>query len=245
MSWVEPNWPAPKSVQAFSTTRFGGVSQGVYASANYGLHVNDQQDLVLANRQALVKKLAGSPIQWLNQVHGSAVFRAGPTILETEADAVITAKKRLACAVLTADCLPVLICDKNGLEVAAVHAGWRGLADGIVINTVNQFSSQGKDLMVWLGPAIGPDAFEVGVEVVAAMRALLPSHIGNDKFCKAMANGKYLLDLYAVARMQLASCGVTSVYGGEHCTYSNAQKFYSYRRDGYCGRMASVIQIVE
>lgn len=244
MPWITPDWPAPANVQALSTTREDGCSQGVYSSANFSLNNGDEAQRVLANRALLQQRLGGSAVQWLQQVHGRDVHRLDAAGAIVEADAVITRTPGQACAVLTADCLPVLICDRKGREVAAVHAGWRGVAQQIVLSTLAEFDAPAQDLMVWLGPAIGASAFEVGPEVVAAMAQTLAAEISRDCYSKVQPGGKYLLDLYQVARLQMQAAGVTNIYGGDYCTYSDAQRFFSYRRDHHCGRMASVIQIL-
>jgi YfiH family protein len=244
MNWIVPEWPAPEHIQAISTTRQGGISTGPYNSANFGLNSGDDQARVLANRDKLQQAFKGSPIQWLQQVHGEKVHRVDQIAPDTEADASITRKPHQVCAVLTADCLPVLICDRAGTEVAAVHAGWRGVAQQIIGKTVQQFEASAADLLVWLGPAIGPDVFEVGAEVIAAMAKTLPDHQPQTDYCRVEKDGKFMLDLYTVARLQLKQSGIEAVYGGQWCTLSDEKQFYSYRRDKITGRMATAIQIL-
>ncbi|MEQ6341317.1 MAG: peptidoglycan editing factor PgeF [Gammaproteobacteria bacterium] len=236
-----PDWPAPPRVRAFTTTRQGGVSPAPYASLNLGGHVGDAPQAVAANRTQVVRQLGlpGMPL-WLNQVHGITVVDAAHAAPGCAADASFTREPGVVCAVLTADCLPLLLCDKAGSTVAAVHAGWRGLAAGVIEVTLAAMQVPPEDLMVWLGPAIGPHAFEVGSEV----REAFTSHdsAAAEAFHPSSA-GCWLADIYQLARQRLARQGVTAVYGGERCTYTEAQHFYSYRRDDVTGRMASLIWI--
>jgi len=234
---IVPNWPAPARVRAFSTTRAGGVSAGAYGSLNLADHVGDNPQQVQANRECLRRaaSLPGEPV-WLRQVHGTDVVDAamGPAT----ADGSFTDAARTVCAVLTADCLPIFLCDRRGTMVGALHAGWRGLAAGIIETGVERMDVPGASLLAWLGPAIGPTAFEVGDDVreafvrsdADAARAFVPN-----------ARGRWWADLYQLARRRLARVGVTAVYGGGHCTVTQADLFYSYRRDGATGRMASLI----
>lgn len=246
MRVIEPDWPAPAWVRACSTTREGGVSSGPYASLNLGDHVGDDPGRVALNR-ALVRRRLDLPAEplWLRQVHGYDLVEQGAGLAGApgaahgcEADGALTSDPGVVCAVLTADCLPVLLCDQRGTRVAAVHAGWRGLASGILERAVAAMQVRPHQLYAWLGPAIGPDAFEVGPEVrtrfVAehqqAAEAFLPGR-----------RGRFLADLNRLARQRLGRLGVTAVYGGVYCTYSDPNRFFSYRRDGYTGRTATLI----
>ncbi len=219
-----PNWPAPANICAFTSFRSAG---------NFALHVNDDPEIVLTNRA----KLPFKPY-WLNQTHSDRVIRIDESTLETvpDADGSYTRLHNKVCAVLTADCLPVLLCDKSGQEIAALHAGWRGLLANILARGVDCFSAKSQDILVWLGPAIGPKAFEIGPEVYEAFVAAHPENA--HAFVPSPKPGHFYLDIYQLARLYLARLGVTQVYGGEYCTYSDPEKFYSYRRDGQTGRMA-------
>ncbi|MFT5709756.1 MAG: YfiH family protein [Halioglobus sp.] len=246
MTFIKPDWPAPAGVVALSTTRESGCSNGAYASFNLAHHVGDDVDRVNRNRDALTRSLPiGSTLQWLQQVHGRNVIEATQTQDVPTADASWTSAKGVGCAVMTADCLPALFCSKNGNKIAAAHAGWRGLNLGILEATVRALSVPPSDLMVWLGPAIGPQAFEVGAEVREQfLRDCITSASVDTSLCfveNALAPGFYWADLYALARVRLETMGITNIYGGDLCTFSNARRFYSYRRDGQTGRMATVI----
>jgi len=238
---IRPEWPAPPWVHACCTTRGGGVSTGVYGTLNLGDHVGDAPGRVARNRALLRTALAlpAEPL-WLNQVHGCTVVRTGGRVARPAADAVIACRPESVCAVLTADCLPLLICDRQGRRAAAVHAGWRGLAAGVIEATLSALGASCEDLLVWLGPAIGPAAFAVGGEVRAAFLAVNPEVTSA---FQAGPGGKWFADLFALARHRLARAGVTQVYGGTDCTYSDPERFFSYRRDGVTGRMASLIWI--
>lgn len=235
MDILLPDWPAPPAVRACATTRAGGVSTGPYASLNLGDHVGDDPAAVAENRVCLRRELAlpAEPL-WLTQVHGTAVAEGQGGC----ADASVAFGAGTVCTVMTADCLPLLLCDRAGTRVAAVHAGWRGLLAGVIEAAVARLGSPGAELLVWLGPAIGPDAFEVGEEVRAAFLAEDGGAVGAFRPSPA---GRWLADIYALARRRLARCGVSAVYGGDLCTYHDAERFYSYRRDGVTGRMASLI----
>lgn len=238
--WLCPDWPAPENVRALVTTRAGGVSRGVYASLNLGAHVGDDPRAVAENRRRLVEAadLPAEP-RWLAQVHGRDVARltaeSKPGI---EADAALTDSPDVVCAVLTADCLPVLFCDRAGTRVAVAHAGWRGLAGGVLEAAMAAMETPPEDLHAWLGPAIGPSAFEVGDEV---REAFVAQHSNADSAFLPSPAGRWLADLYTLARLRLAACGVRSIHGGGECTFTDTQRFYSYRRDGDTGRMASLI----
>ena len=238
--WIIPHWPAPSTVRACTTTRLGGVSQGAYASLNLAVHVGDDPVAVRENRQRITRALGlpQSP-RWLTQTHSTNAARAdGLTPDACEADASFTRQAGVVCGVLTADCLPVLFCDRAGTTVAAVHAGWRGLLHGVLENSVASMGLPGQELLAWLGPAIGPDAFEVGPEVRTAFVAHDPGAAA--AFRPGVAE-RWYADIFALARLRLAQLGVTGVYGGGLCTYHDAQRFYSYRREQVTGRMASLI----
>lgn len=238
---LEVSWTAPKGVCCLVTTRHGGVSQGMYASLNLGDHVGDDPRSVAANR-AIVSRQVGAPPVWLNQVHGTHVVDAAACIggAAPEADAAFTRRPGVVCAVMTADCLPVLFCDEDGRVVAAAHAGWRGLLDGVLEATVRAMNVEGKRVLAWLGPAIGPLAFEVGDEVRAAFIGVSPEAAAA---FRPAPGGKWLADIYQLARQRLARLGIRRISGGDQCTLSAADRFFSYRRDGQTGRMASMIWI--
>ncbi len=237
---ILPDWPAPSHVRAAVTTRTGGASQGEFAGFNLGLNTGENPDIVESNRRRLAARvgLVHEPA-WLRQVHGAVVVRAEDVTAATEADASWTAKPGMACAILTADCLPVLFCDRQGTRVAAAHGGWRGLAAGILGNTLAAMRCNPGDVMAWLGPAIGPQAFEVGPEVRAAFVDRRPE--AADAFEPGKGD-RFHCDIHALARTQLRSAGVREIHGGGFCTFNDAERFYSYRRDGgRTGRMASLV----
>lgn len=236
--WITPDWPAPSWVQAVTTTRSGGVSEGPYASFNLATHVGDDPVAVIENRRRLRAAL-GLPAEplWLTQVHGRGIVEVGEASPEAEADGAVARSRGQVCAVLTADCLPVLLCDRAGTCVAAVHAGWRGLAGGVIEAAVQALGLPGSSLIAWLGPAIGPRAFEVGDEVRAIFISRDPTASGAFQ----PQGGRWHADLYQLARRQLACLDIAAVYGGEWCTHADAERFYSYRRDGRTGRMATLI----
>lgn len=238
MNWIKPDWPLPAHVHAAVTLRSGGVSTGAYASLNPAGHVNDDPQHVKTNRYIIkdMLQLPSEPV-WLQQVHGVRVINADEADGLEEADASFTDQPGTVCAVLTADCLPVLFCGDDGEVIAAAHAGWRGLQASIIAETLYTMSC--RDVQAWLGPAIGPNHFEVGDEVREAFVADNP--ITAVAF-RAGQPGKWLADIYRLARIKLAELGVEQVYGGELCTVTDARRFYSYRRDGATtGRMASLI----
>jgi YfiH family protein len=234
---IVPDWPAPANVRALATTRRGGLGSGVYASFNLATHVGDDAAVVAANRD-LLRECVSVPPFWLNQVHGTRCVGVDEAVPGTDADAAWTRGRRFACAVLTADCLPLLLCDETGSVVAAAHAGWRGLLGGVIESTVAAMATPGGRLMAWLGPAIGPAAFEVGGEVRAAFVAHDPA--AASAFA-ARGGDKWLCDLYALARQRLAAQGVERLFGGSFCTVGEPDRFFSYRREGTTGRMASLI----
>lgn len=237
---IIPDWPAPATVKALQTTRKGGVSVTPYGSFNLGSHVGDSPLTVTRNRMLLAPLLPSEPV-WLNQVHGLTVVDVAQAGCLPEADASVSSHPGAVCVVMTADCLPILLCDEQGSVVGAAHAGWRGLCDGVIESTVNAMKVPAPTLMAWLGPAIGAAEFEVGEEVRAAFVAQQPQAAA--AFVPS-ASGRWLADLYKLARLRLNALGVTRVYGGGLCTYSDAERFYSYRRDGVTGRMGTFIWLV-
>jgi YfiH family protein len=235
-SFIKPDWPVPPNVQAIQTTRVGGVSATPYGSLNLGDHVNDHPHHVAHNRQLLNDIVPTEPV-WLKQVHGVRVIDAALSSCIEAADASFTTGMHVVCVTITADCLPVLLCDTAGTAVATVHAGWRGLCAGVIEQTVHAMPVANSELMAWLGPAIGPSAFEVGSEV---REQFVAQDMQAEQAFKA--NGeKWLGDLYHLAKLRLQSLGVMRVYGEVLCTYSNSEQFFSYRRDGDTGRMATMI----
>lgn len=241
LNLITPDWPAPETVKTLVTTREKGVSQGIYHGLNLGDHVGDSWVDVAQNR-TLVREALPSEPHWLKQVHGTAVAYADQLKEQVEADAAVATQANTICAVLTADCLPVLFCAADGSVVGAAHAGWRGLAAGVLEQTVEVMAHPSAQIMAWLGPAIGPAAFEVGNEVRQVFVDDLPSTASAFRAGKA---GKWMADIYQLARLRLERIGVTRIYGGDLCTYSDATRFYSYRRDGVTGRMGSLIWIAE
>ncbi len=238
-SWVHPDWPAPVNVRAISTSREGGVSFAPRDTFNLGSRVGDDPKAVAENRARLKRVLAlpSEPV-WLRQVHGAHVIDAAPCYGESEADAAVAFTPGVVCAVTTADCLPAIFCARDGGRIAAVHAGWRGLLAGVLEATVAALRVPEEELLVWLGPAIGPDAFEVGAEVRSAF-------VEDNPPCasafRASPPGRWLTDIYQLARIRLNAAGVTAIYGGGLCTYSDPGRFFSYRRDKNTGRMATLI----
>jgi YfiH family protein len=249
---IAPDWPdAPANIGALATTRRGGVSLGPYGDGrgggglNLGLHVGDDPAAVAENRARLQALVPGRPA-WIAQVHGADVVDAatvGAGQPVRTGDASIATAPAIVCAILTADCLPVLFADRAGKVVGAAHAGWRGLAGGVLGQTVAAMRKQGADeITAWMGPAIGPRAFEVGQDVFDSFAAALPGlDVGFAFAARPGYPGKYLADMFALARLMLARDGVTSVWGGTHCTATETDRFYSYRRDGVTGRQASLI----
>ncbi len=238
---IEPDWPAPAHIRAISTTRNGGVSVGRWRSLNLGMRSGDDPRLVSKNHEILQAHLPSQP-HWIKQVHGVGVADIDrDATVGPEADAAISERPGHVCAVLTADCLPVLFCDEAGTKVAAAHAGWRGLAAGVLQATVSAMNCEPEKLMAWLGPAIGPQAFEVGHEVY---QAYMDADTRNAPAFRPHKD-RWLADLYLLARLALARVGVEQVYGGEFCTHTLKEKFFSYRRDGETGRMASLIWIAD
>lgn len=234
--WLIPNWPAPSTVHSASTLRTGGVSNGAFSSFNLALHVGDEVEQVKQNRALLRQALhlPNEPV-WLQQHHGNTVLAADRQTTTPLADASYTAQAGVVCAVMTADCLPLLICSTDGCHVAAIHAGWRGLQAGIIKNTLALLP---KDILVWLGPAIGAACFEVGDDV---RTAFLHNSTAFESAFQANAEGKWQADIYQLARVELAMLGVEQIYGGGLCTVTDSARFFSYRREQITGRMATLI----
>ena len=240
VTWISPDWPAPANVRAAATLRTGGVSAGAFASLNLGAHVGDDAAAVAENRRRVqgALKLPSEPL-WLNQVHSVNVHvHDASTNAPPSADACVALAPGLVCAVLTADCLPVLFVDRGGTRVAAAHAGWRGLAGGVLERTLAALSIEPADLLAWLGPAIEQAAFEVGAEVREQFLSRDPANEG--AFVRN-ARDRWQADLCALARAELARLGVSDVYGGGYACYADHERFFSYRRDGQTGRMATLI----
>ena len=240
---LTPQWPAPAQVRAASTERRGGASAGPYASANLGARVGDDPAAVAANRRALSEALGlTSEPRWLEQVHGASVVdldtHRALSAAPPRADGAVTSRPGQACVVMTADCLPVLLCDAEGARVGVAHAGWRGLAGGVLPAAVACMGVNSGGLLAWLGPAIGQHAYEVGEEV---RQALLASDPGAGACFEPNAAGRWQADLYGLARRALTRCGVQRVYGGGLCTYTQSERFFSHRREAPCGRMATLI----
>lgn len=247
-AWV-PDWPMPARVRSLQTGRHGGVSVAPWDSFNLGEHVGDEATAVLENRARLNRLLPSSPC-WLHQVHGTCTvdldqqtnLPASSSGLVLEGDASLTRQPGRVCGVMTADCLPVLLCDLAGTVVAAAHAGWRGLLAGVLENTVAAMRVSPDQVLAWLGPAIGPTAFRVGDEV---RQAFVDQRPDADLAFQADTPGFWYGNLVVLARQRLRQCGVKAVYGGDACTFSQSQTYFSYRRDGVCGRMASLIWLDE
>ncbi len=235
--FLTPDWSAPPNVRALITTRRGGTSGAPWDSFNLGEHVGDNPAHVASNRHALSALLPAPPI-WLQQVHGTRCVDAAAVSPGTEADAAVARRPGVVCAVLTADCLPVLLCDDAGTVVGCAHAGWRGLAEDVIESAVAAMGVSGNQLMAWLGPAIGANAFEVGDEVRASF--LARNAAAADAF-SAGQPGKWLCDIYLLARQRLAALGVRRIASADFCTHRDRDLFFSYRRDGVTGRMASLI----
>lgn len=241
---LRAEWPAPARVVTGSTLRYGGASVATFATLNLGAHVGDRDDHVRDNRRQLIEACAlPAEPRWLNQVHGIRAIEASDKDFDDgppDADAIYTQASNEVIAVLTADCLPLLLCSRAGDEIAAIHCGWRGLVGGIIANTIAGMSSLPGELLAWFGPAISQHAFEVGGDVRDAFMASID---GTASCFEANDNGRWQADLYALARHYLTSAGVRDIYGGGLCTYSDPDQFYSYRRDGQTGRMATFIYL--
>ncbi|MGL1834564.1 peptidoglycan editing factor PgeF [Rhodocyclaceae bacterium SMB388] len=243
--FIRPVWEAPTNVHALVTTRAGGVSRSPYEFLNLGLHVGDDPEAVQENRALVRSHLPAEPV-WLEQVHGTVVAELDHVMAGDAppmADAAVARRTGVVCAVMSADCLPVILCDDAGSVVAAAHAGWRGLAAGVLETTVDRMGVAPGRLRAWLGPAIGPDAFEVGDEVRDRFISGDPD-LGV-AFRPAGAPGKWMADLYQLARNRLQNVGVERVGGGGWCTFSDAGRFYSYRRDRVTGRFATLVWLSE
>jgi len=239
--YLQPNWPAPKNIKAYITTRENGYSQAPFNAFNIADYVGDDLDTVNKNIKTLIGELElpESPL-WLNQVHGTTVTRIEDCTEIPDADAAYTSLNDKVCAVRTADCLPILLCNRDGTEVAAVHAGWKGLLAGVIDSTISALSSAPDDLLAWMGPALGPKHFEVN----EAMRADFINQHPDNVTAFIYRDGRWMMDFYLVATMNLQRFGITQIYGGEHCTFTEEAQFFSYRRDqGVTGRMASLIWI--
>ena len=239
LDWIVPQWDAPAPVRALMTTRNGGVSATPYATLNLGASSGDESDAVVENRRRLREWLPAEPV-WLRQVHGAAVAQldASPPSSIPVADAALTRHAGIVCAVLVADCMPVMLADRNATVIAIAHAGWRGLAAGVVRATIEKMNADPHEIVAWLGPAIGPRAFEVGADVHAAFCDV---DAGAACAFAPLRTGKWHADLYALATRQLAHAGVRSIAGGGRCTFSEPARFFSFRRDGNTGRMAATI----
>lgn len=236
---IKVDWPVPGNVHAYSTLRSGGISDPPYSSWNLAMHVGDAPEVVAENRAILEHELnlPATPL-WLQQVHGNRIVDAATAAQDVQADGSFTEETGVVCAVMTADCLPVLISNRKGSRIAAVHAGWRGLAGGVIEAALERFPDGADEIIVWLGPAIGPRAFEVGNEVRDIFIA--QDEYAEDAF-QTSDGGKWMADLYLLARIRLARRGIRHVYGGGLCTYSEPNRFFSYRRDQVTGRMVSLI----
>jgi YfiH family protein len=241
---LKPDWPAPDRVRAISTTRAGGVSGRPWNSLNLGVHVEDDPDHVRQNRRRLAEStgLKSEQIGWLNQVHGIDVVELNPDNVGqiAKADASYTRHPGIACAILTADCLPVILADSEGTVVGAAHCGWRSLCGGVIENLVSKMAVAPEALQAWLGPAIGPDSFEVGPEVRDAFLDHGPKAVHAFR-AEGARSGHFMADIYALATLRLNHLGVSNVTGGGLCTVKDSDRFFSYRRDGRTGRMATLV----
>jgi YfiH family protein len=244
MQWIKPDWPVPNHIKAISTTRFGGVSQAPYDGLNLGTHVEDDFHDVLANRKVVRETLdlPSEPL-WLEQVHSTVVANADSSNPQLTADASVSRQSGTVCVVMTADCLPVLMTNKQGTVIAAAHAGWRGLNGGVLETTISTMNVAVDDIYVWLGPAIGSKYFEVGDEV---RKVFMDCHEESDRAFVGNEAGKWLADIYHLARIRLNALGVddSQIYGGGLCTFEDEERFFSYRRQAKTGRMASLIWMI-
>lgn len=243
LDWIAPDWPAPAAVRAAATLRSGGVSEDDFASLNMAAHVGDDPVAVVENRRRVREalRLPAEPV-WLNQVHGVQVVEAGVYETPPTADASVARNANQVCVVLTADCLPVLFCDREGTRVAAAHAGWRGLVGGVLGTAVEALGVPAHRLIAWLGPAIEQSAFEVGEEV---REQFLARDAGNQLAFEKNARGRWQADLYELARRELGRLGVSSIHGGGFRTYADADRFFSYRRASRTGRMATMVWLAQ
>lgn len=240
--FIYPDWLAPQNVRALTTTRVGGYSAAPFDSFNLSLRSGDNVEHVKRNRALLIESanLPTEPV-WLRQVHGNRVIDAADNEPYSEADGSYTKQPRVVCAVLTADCCPVFLCDRQGTRVAVLHGGWRGIARGLIEQGVARMGVSAADLLAWLGPAIGPSSFEVGDDVYDAFTS---QNLEAATAFKRRDNSRWLADIYALVRQRLQALGVTEVSGANHCTVLERQRFFSYRRDRVCGHMASLIWMV-
>jgi hypothetical protein len=241
LSFITPDWPAPSHIKSLSTTRIGGVSQPPFDSLNLGTHVGDDLEAVMQNREKLTRvgTLPEQP-RWLNQVHGTRIINTQDWHLNMDADASYSVSPQHVCSIMTADCLPVLVSDRHGTFVAAIHAGWRGLASGIIEKTLKKYTGNPADLLIWLGPAIGPQQFEVGFDVFSVFTQQdEKAHLAFEQ----VDDAHFLANIYLLARQRLSKFGIEQIWGGDLCTVSDSDLFFSYRRDGQSGRMASMIWI--
>ncbi len=242
--WLVPDWPAPINIHAATTLRSGGVSKDPYLSLNPATHVNDLNEHVLQNRK-IIGDLLNLPAEpaWLDQIHSNQIVKAEITAIPHQADASYSIESGVVCAVMTADCLPLLICSTDGKKIAAIHAGWRGLLSGIISNSISLLTTlppiiKPNEFLIWLGPAIGPNCFEIGPEV---REAFLQKSALYKKAFKIQSNGKYLADIYQLARIELSTLGINNIYGGIYCTMTDEERFFSYRRNNQTGRIATLI----
>jgi YfiH family protein len=240
-SLIYPDWPAPDTVKALSTTRQGGFSTPPFDSFNLGIHVGDNANIVTRNRQYLIEiaHLPESP-RWLNQVHDTGISLADNWQLNDKADAIVSNQLNQVCTIMTADCLPIILCNQDGDTIAAIHAGWRSLAAGIIEKTVQHFSCPPREILAWLGPAIGPSQFEVGSDVFHAFTQ--HSEQAQKAFVQT-GDSHYLADIFTLAKQRLNALGIHAIFGGHFCTVTESDQFFSYRRDGVTGRMATMIWI--
>ncbi len=237
-TFIAPEWPAPPNIRSMITTRKGGVSKNGFASFNIAQHVGDDVKAVTNNRAALREFLPDEPL-WLQQIHGNEVIHANAKSSQNMVgDAVITTIPNIVLAIQTADCLPVLLCNQSGSVIGACHAGWKGLCNGVIENTLQEMQCSPKDMIAYLGPAIGPNKFEVGADV---RDAFISKHTIAASAFVQISNEKWLANIYSLAKMRLSFAGITDIYGGDFCTFSDKDRFYSYRREKVTGRMASLI----
>ncbi|MBU3611799.1 peptidoglycan editing factor PgeF [Polynucleobacter sp. MG-27-Goln-C1] len=251
INWIEPSWAAPQQIKSLSTTRHGGVSKSPFNTLNLGLNAGDDSVDVLHNRSIVRSHLPTEPL-WLKQIHGVTVStpasRKAPSSKPFEADAAVTNIANEVLAILTADCMPVLFASKGGDVIGAAHAGWRGLSGGVLENTLQEMLALSpglspKDIVVWMGPAIGPTAFEVGEDVLQAFAGQGSTILSKALKPIAESSGKYLANLYLLAQDRLRSLGIEQIDGGDFCTFNDSERFFSYRRDKETGRFASFIWI--
>ena len=237
--WLEADWPAPDWIHAGTTTRIGGTSQSPYETFNLALHVGDNKNNVLTNRQKLIEHLGlKTEPCWLKQEHSNNVITVQKDVSEPVADGAFTSAAEITCAVLTADCLPVLLCDRTGTTVAAVHVGWRGFSKNIIVHALDKFKKTGNEPIAWLGPCISAEHYEIDTVVYHAASTVFP---GAEKCFTGTRQGHWLMDLKQLAKLQLNYLNVEHVYISPYCTYTDSAYFYSHRRDGTTGRMASMI----